>query len=319
MADEQTNPFAERFSALTRTLLENVKRAGFPPIYELPLDKARSAYKSAVGAMALPHVPVARVQDVSIPGPAGAIRARLWAPSEAAGLPVLLYLHGGGFVIGSIETCEAMCRQLAVQSGVAVLAIDYRLAPEHKYPAGLQDSWAAFNWLVQQGHTLGLDGSRIAVGGDSAGGTLAAAVALLARDEGIPVALQALFYPSVQTRAATASFKAFSRGTLLNAEQMQWFDEQARGGPMTHDWHREPLHAPHHAKVAPAWIGLAECDALTDEGLQYAEALRAAGVPVEVRVWPGVIHDFINMGRFLPEAAQAHSELAAALKKSLTT
>lgn len=316
MAEDHTNPYAERFSALTRTLLENVKRAGFPPIYELPIDKARGAYKSAVGAMGVPLADVARMQDFSIPGPAGAIRARLWAPSEAAGLPVLLYLHGGGFVIGSIETCEAMCREVARQSGVAVVAIDYRLAPEHKYPAGLQDGWAALNWLVQHGATLGLDGQRIAVGGDSAGGTLAAALALLARDEGIPVALQALFYPSVQTRAATESFKAFSRGTLLNAEQMKWFDDQARGGVMAHDWHREPLHAPDHSRVAPAWIGLAECDALTDEGLQYADALRAAGVPVEVRVWPGVIHDFINMGRFLPEAAQAHSELAAVLKKA---
>lgn len=314
MADTQPNPHAHRFSALTRTLLENVKRAGFPPIYQLPIAQARGAYRAAVGSMALPPIPLPRVENFDIPGPAGALPARLWAASREQGLPVLLYLHGGGFVIGDLDTCESMCRQLAAQSGAAVVAVDYRLAPEHKYPAGLQDSWAAFNWLVEHGHTKGLDGRRIAVSGDSAGGTLSASVALMARDAGIPLALQALIYPSVQTRSATESFKAFSRDTLLSAELMKWFDAQTQGGPLEQAWHREPLHAPDHSGLAPAWIGLAECDALADEGHLYAQKLRDAGVPVVVRVWQGVIHDFINMGRFLPEAAELHSELAAAVK-----
>jgi len=307
------------FSALTQALLDNVKRAGFPPVYQLPLEQARAAYRAAVGSMEVPHAALPRVENFHIPGPAGDIRARLWAPTSDAGLPVLLYLHGGGFVIGSIETCESMCRQLALQSGAAVVAIDYRLAPEHKYPAGLQDSWAALQWLVEHGASLGLDPSRIAVGGDSAGGTLAATTALLARDAGVKLALQALFYPSVQTRSLTESYKTFSRNTLLSAELMAWFEQNARGGQLDHAWHREPLHAPHHAELAPAWIGLAECDPLTDEGHQYAQALRDAGVPVSVKVWPGVIHDFINMGRFLPEAAQAHTDLAAALKQAFAT
>lgn len=306
---------AAPFSALTQALLDNVKRAGFPPLHTLPLDAARQAYRAGVGATETPQAPVPRNERLSIPGPAGAIPARLWAPSVDAGLPVLLYLHGGGFVIGSTDTCESMCRQLALQSGAAVLAIDYRLAPEHRFPAGLDDSFAALRWLADEGHTLGLDTRRMAVGGDSAGGTLAASVALLARDAGIPLRLQALFYPSVQTRAATESFKAFSRNTLLSAELMAWFDAQSRGEP-AQAWHREPLHAPSHAGVAPAWIGLAECDPLADEGQLYAERLRQAGVPTTLRVWPGVLHDFINMGRFLPEAAQAHSDLAAALKQA---
>jgi acetyl esterase len=304
------------FSALTQALLDNVKRAGFPPVYQLPLDQARAAYRAAVGSMEVPHVALPRVEDFAIPGPAGDIRARLWAPTQDPALPVLLYLHGGGFVIGGIQTCESMCRQLALQSGAAVVAIDYRLAPEHKYPAGLQDSWAALQWLVEHGTSMGLDPRRIAVGGDSAGGTLAASTALLARDAGIPLALQALFYPSVQTRSHTESYKAFSRNTLLSAELMAWFEQNARGGQLDHDWHREPLHAPSHAAVAPAWIGLAQCDPLTDEGHQYAQALRDAGVAVTLKVWPGVIHDFINMGRFLPEAAQAHADLALALKQA---
>lgn len=316
MADDAPNPHAARFSALTKALLDNVKRANFPPIYTLPIAQARLAYKASVGAMELPRAQVARVHDFAIPGPAGSMQARLWADSHEPGLPVLLYLHGGGFVIGDIDTCEAMCRNVAKQSGAAVVAVNYRLAPEHKYPAGLQDAWAAFQWLAEHGHTQGLDGRRLAVSGDSAGGTLSASVALLARDAGIPLALQALIYPSVQTRSATESFKAFSRDTLLSAELMAWFDAQTRGDELPHAWHREPLHAPDHAGVAPAWIGLAECDALADEGHHYAQKLRDAGVSVEVRQWPGVIHDFINMGRFMPEAAELHAELAAQLKKA---
>jgi acetyl esterase len=165
---------------------------------------------------------------------------------------------------------------------------------------------------------MGLDGRRIAVGGDSAGGTFSACVALMARDAGVPLALQALIYPSVQTRVMTESFKAFSRDTLLSAELMKWFEQQTMGqDPLKHDWHREPLYAESHQGVAPAWIGLAECDPLTDEGHQYAQKLRDAGVPVEVREWPGLIHDFINMGRFFPEAKVLHSEMAAAVKRAL--
>lgn len=319
MADAPPNPNTARFSELTRILLDNVKRAGFPPIYQLPIEQARAAYRASVGVMELPRVPLARVEDLRIPGPAGDMPARLWAASHEPGLPVLLYLHGGGFVIGGIETCESMCRQIALQSGAAVVALDYRLAPEHKYPAGLQDAWAALAWLAQQGASLGLDTRRLAVSGDSAGGTLSASVALMARDAGIPLALQALIYPSVQTRAATASFKAFASDTLLSVELMKWFDEQTRGGPLAQDWHREPLYAPDHKGLAPAWIGLAECDALADDGHMYAAKLQQAGVPVEVRVWPGVIHDFINMGRFLPEAAQLQAELAAAVKRAFAS
>jgi acetyl esterase len=317
MADNQNTSRASRFAAHTQALLDNVKRAGFPPVYTLPIAQARPAYRAAVGAMELPRAPLARVHDFQIPGPAGALKARLWAGSEAAGLPVLLYLHGGGFVLGDIETCDSMCRQLALQSGAAVVAVEYRLSPEHKYPAGLEDAWASLQWLVEHGDSVGIDGSRIAVAGDSAGGTLAASVALLARDAGVPLALQALIYPSVQTRGATESFKLFAKDTLLSAELMAWFDAQSRGGDMPHAWHREPLHAPDHTGLAPAWIGLAECDALADEGRAYADKLRSAGVSVALREWPGVIHDFINMGRFMPEAAQLHGELAAEMKKAL--
>lgn len=305
---------AQFLTQMTRALLDKVERAGMPPLHQQPVAQARASYRMGVGAMEGPRVEVARVDDFTIPGPAGAIPARLWAPSHDPCLPVLLYLHGGGFVVGGIDTCEGMCRRIAQQSGAAVVAIDYRLAPEHPFPAGLDDSFAALQWLAREGISQGLDCTRIAVGGDSAGGTLAASVALMARDAGIPLALQVLFYPSVQPSAVTESYKAFSQNLMLDEPLMRWFETQARGADFKADWRREPLKAASHQGVAPAFIGLAECDPLADEGRQYGQALQAAGVPVELKVWPGVVHDFINMGRFIPEALEAHAAVAQALK-----
>mgnify|MGYP000057586613 CR=1 FL=1 len=309
----------ESLNKATRALIENVKRAGFPPMHTLPVEQARQSYRMGVGVSTVPPVALPRVENFTIPTADGhAIPARLWAPNTEAGLPVLLYVHGGGFVVGGIDTCEAMCRSVAAQSGVAVVAIDYRLAPEHKYPVCLDDTWTALLWLVNQGHTLGLNASRLAVAGDSAGGTLSAAVSLLARDAGIPVALQGLIYPSVQVGVATQSFKTYaSAGLMLDQGLMNWFEAQATGGALKEPWHRQPLIAPSHAGVAPAWIGLAECDPLADDGRLYAQALEKAGVPVQLTVYPGTVHDFINMGRFLPEAPQLHTALAQALKQAL--
>lgn len=306
---------ASFLTEMTRKMLDKVARAGLPPLHQQPVAQARLSYRMGVGAMEGERVEVARVDNFSIPGPTGAIPARLWAPSHDACLPVLLYLHGGGFVVGGIDTCEAMCRRIAQQSGAAVVAIDYRLAPEHPFPAGLDDSFAALQWLVAEGVSLGLDPRRIAVGGDSAGGTLSAAVALMARDAGVPLALQVLFYPSVEPSAVTESYKVFSsQNLMLDEPLMRWFETQARGPGFKSDWRREPMLAASHQGVAPAWIGLAECDPLADEGRQYAKVLQEAGVPVQLTVWPGVIHDFINMGRFIPEALQAHAAAAQALK-----
>lgn len=305
---------ADLLTDMTRALLDKVQRAGLPPLHKQPVEQARQSYRMGVGAMEGPRVEVARVQHFTIPGPVGAMPARLWASSHEAGLPVLLYLHGGGFVVGGIDTCEGMCRRIAQQSGAAVVAIDYRLAPEHRFPACLDDCFAALQWLVREGASIGVDGKRIAVGGDSAGGSLAAVVALMARDAGIPLVLQVLFYPSVQTSSVTESYKSFSKDLFLDTDLMRWFESHARGEGFKTDWHREPLHAPSHQGLAPAWIGLAECDPLADEGRQYAQVLQDAGVPVQLTVWPGVVHDFINMGRFIPEAYQAHAAVAQALK-----
>jgi acetyl esterase len=157
------------------------------------------------------------------------------------------------------------------------------------------------------------------VAGDSAGGLLAATTALMARDAGLPLALQGLFYPTVQTRMATASWQAYGDTTLLDRQLMAWFDRHCANPQLREAWHREPLFAPRHDGVAPAWIGLAECDILSSEGHAYADTLRAAGVPVTVQEWPGMIHDFINMGRFLPAAGEAHAALAQAVGRALGT
>jgi acetyl esterase len=302
----------------TRALMDNIKRAGFPPLHQQGAQMARQSYRMGVGASEVPRAPMARIENFSIPARSGhSIPARLWAPLDAPGLPVMLYLHGGGFVIGGIDTCEAMCRSVAAQSGVAVVAIDYRLAPEHKYPAALDDTWDAIEWLRREGASLGLDASRLALGGDSAGGTLAASAALMCRDAGVPLRLQAMFYPSVQLSLQTDSFKAFSKGLMLDAELMAWFDAQYQVPGQALDWRREPLKAASHAGVAPAWIGLAQCDPLADDGRLYAAALEKAGVSAAVKVYEGTVHDFINMGRFLPQAAQAHADMAQALRHAL--
>jgi acetyl esterase len=285
-------------------------------LHQQSVEQARMSYRVGVGAMEGERVELPRVEDFTIPGPAGSIPARLWAPSTDPCLPVLLYLHGGGFVVGGIDTCEGMCRRIAQQSGAAVVAIDYRLAPEHHFPAGLDDSFAALRWLADNAVSLGLDPERIAVGGDSAGGTLSASVAIMARDAGLNLTLQVLFYPSVEPSVVTESYKAFSKNLMLDEHLMTWFEANARGEGFKPDWRREPMLAASHQGLAPAWIGLAECDPLADEGRKYARVLQEAGVPVQLTVWPGVVHDFINMGRFIPEAYQAHAAVALALKQA---
>jgi acetyl esterase len=307
------------FASTVHRLFEQVRRAHFTPLHELPVAQARAAYAAAVGAMARPGAAVARVHNFDMPLPGGPRPARLWSNAPGPGQPVWLYLHGGGFVVGGLATCDALCREVAHLSGAAVVAVDYRKCPEHPLSAALDDAWDALHWLATHGHTLGLDGARIAIGGDSAGGLLAATTALRARDAGLPLALQALFYPMVQNRQLTDSFQAFGDNTLLNRRLMAWFERHCGTPQLQAAWHREPLFAPRHEGVAPAWIGLAECDILTSEGQAYAHKLQGAGVDVTLQIWPGMIHDFVNMGRFLPDAAQAHQAVAQALGKALGT
>jgi acetyl esterase len=301
-----------------RGVLDRMARAGHPPLYTLAPDQARAAYEAGAGVLEVPRAQLARVEDFAIPARDGfKLPARLYAPSKDV-LPVLLYFHGGGFTVGSIATHDVLCRELSRRSGCAVVSLDYRLAPTHKFPVAADDAWDATAWLSANGAVTGLDTGRLALGGDSAGGTLAAVSALLAREAGIPVALQLLFYPGCAARQDTRSHSRFSEGLVLETPHIDYFfGHYVRTDADRDDWRFAPLNAPDAEGVAPAWIGLAECDPLVDEGIQYADKLRAAGVPVDLEIYRGVTHEFIKMGRAIPEALQAHAHAAAALKEAL--
>ncbi|KQW37105.1 alpha/beta hydrolase [Rhizobacter sp. Root404] len=299
-------------------LLENIRRAQRPPFHTMSPDEARRSYDAAAEILEPPRAPLARVEELALPAADGTpLPARLYADSSAAGLPVLLYLHGGGFTIGSLETHDSLCRQLALRSGAAVVALDYRLAPAHRFPTAVDDAWAAMRWLAAHGAALGLDGARLAVGGDSAGGTLAAASAIHARDIGLPLRLQLLITPGTTALADTPSHARFAHGYLLEAESIAWFFDQYIDRAQRHDWRFAPIEAESLDGVAPACVVLAECDPLVDEGLAYADRLRAAGVAVELELARGVTHDFIKLGRVLPEAGTAQALIGAALRSAL--
>ena len=301
-----------------RGVLERMARAQRMPLQAMPVSLARLAYEAGAGVLEVPRAPLPRVQDFTIPARDGhRLAARLVAPSHAA-LPVLLYLHGGGFTIGSIETHDILCRELARLANCAVVSLDYRLAPEHRFPTAVNDAWDALQWLHRQGATLGLDATRLAVGGDSAGGTLAAVSAIQARDAGLPLALQLLFYPGCAAFPDTPSRRAFAQGFVLDSEQIAWFfNHYIADGPAREDWRFAPLNVPEADGLSPAWFGLAECDPLVDEGLLYADRLRAAGVAVDLEIYRGVTHEFIKMGRAIPEARRAHEHAARALRQAL--
>lgn len=305
-------------------VLSRMARAGRPSLETLAPEQARAAYEAGAGVLEIPKPVLPRVEDFQIPARDGhLLDARLYVPdvispasrASAGSLPVLLYFHGGGFTIGSIATHDVLCRQLSHLAGCAIVSLDYRLAPEHKFPTAANDAWDALQWLVAHAPALGLDGARMAVGGDSAGGTLAAMCAILARDAGLALMLQLLFYPGCAAHQDTASHRKFAQGFVLSEAQITWFFNQYVRSPADRDdWRFAPLNAPDVDGVAPAWVGLAECDPLVDEGVMYADKLRAAGVAVDLEIYRGVTHEFIKMGRVIPEARQAHADAALALR-----
>lgn len=312
-----------------RGILERVDKSmalGRPPLHALPVAEARAAYEAGASVLDLPPVPLPVADWVSLGGNSSeggragpGLRAmRYSAQPLGAPQPALVFFHGGGFTIGSVASHDSLCRQLALLSGALVLSVDYRLAPEHAFPTAQQDAWAALAWLAEHGAGLGIDPARLAVGGDSAGGTLAAVCALKARSVGLPLALQLLFYPGTEAAGRLPSRQRFGQGLLLEQAHIDWFFDQVDPERQHRDdWRLSPLLAADHEGLAPAWVGLAEFDPLVDEGLAYADTLRMAGVPVALEIYRGVVHDFIKMGRALPEARQAHADAAAALRGAL--
>jgi acetyl esterase len=296
-----------------RSVLERMARVRRQSMHELSPREARAAYEASAEVLELPRRPLPRIEDLQVPADDGSpLPARLY--SSADRVPgVLLYLHGGGFTIGSVATHDILCRELAALSGWAVLSLGYRLAPEHRFPVAADDAWAGLRWLASRRAALGLADTRLAVGGDSAGGTLATVNAIRARDAGLPLALQLLFYPGTAARQDSDSHRRYGHGLVLEAAHIEYFFDQYIAAADRADWRFAPLNAPDLEGLAPAWVGLAECDPLYDEAIAYADRLRAAGVPVELEVWRGVTHEFIKMGRALPEAREAHAAAARAL------
>lgn len=297
-------------------LLERIRRANRPPFHTMTPQQARVAYTTAAEVLDLPRAPLHEVREIDVPVDEDVtVAARHYRPTPAA-RGTLLYLHGGGFTIGGLDTHDSLCRQLALHADAHVVSLDYRLAPEHRFPTAVDDTWAALRWLHEQGRRHGLDTTCLAVGGDSAGATLAAVAAIRARDEGLPLRAQMLITPGTTAHADTASHRLFANGFLLDATTIEWFFDQYIDRAQRSDWRFAPLNADDLEHVAPALILLAECDPLVDEGLAYADRLRASRVEVEMDLVRGVTHDFIKMGRALDEARQALTWLGAELKKA---
>jgi acetyl esterase len=284
---------------------------------------ARARAENLAGAPVVsgPPRPMARVEQTSIPGPAGEIPARLYvalaAPSPPR--PLLVYYHGGGWVIGDLDTHDGACRFLAEHGGCRVLSIDYRLAPEHPFPAPVEDAVAAFEWAAANAEKLGADGARIAVGGDSAGGNLAAAVSLRARDAGGPrPAMQLLLYPPTDAAGGQASRETFAEGFLLTRDDMRWFEDHYLPDGCDHEDPRvSMMRAKDVSGLPPAYVATAGFDPLRDEGETYATRMRDAGVPVALRRHPGLIHGFANLTAICPSARVAMLEAAGALRMAL--
>ena len=272
-----------------REVLRAMAEAKLRPIGEMTPAEAREQMEATARARKAEPLPVAGVEDRMIPGPAGEIRLRLYWPQAPAPVPAIVYYHGGGHVIGSLDTHDFVARNLC--SGVAALvaSVDYRMGPEHKFPAAVDDSWAALRWVGENAESLGADPSRIGVHGDSAGANLAAVVALLARAAGGPkLRLQSLVYPIADYALVGDSYEKYANGYgILTRGAMVWFrDHYLRSREDANDWRASPIKAASLAGAAPAIVITAECDVLHDDGQRYAEALQRAGVPVEYRSSP---------------------------------
>jgi acetyl esterase len=291
-----------------------------PSMRESGVEAARAGYDAmAAAGGVLPDL--ASVEDRTIPGPAGDLKVRVYTPLGAGPFPILVWYHGGGFTIGSLDSHDPVARNLCAQAEALTVSVDYRLAPEHKFPAAVDDSFAALQWVGEHGAELGGDPTRIAVCGDSAGGNLATVAAILARDAGGPaVAFQALIYPTTDARADYPSVRENGDSIFLSKETMDWFYEQYHDGDKDMlDWRASPILTEDLSNLPPALIITAEYDTLRDEGEAYAEALRSAGNDVTVRRYDGMTHVFVQLAGMLPDGAAAITEVATALRVAFGT
>ncbi len=304
---------SERLHPEVRALLEMMDAQGAPPLETQDPIEARNMRLEPMKMLSGEPEALGRVEDLVIPSPDGGLPVRVYA-SEPGGIrPALVYFHGGGWVFGNLDTHDAVCRALAKESGAVVISVDYRLSPEHKFPAAVDDAQAATQWVAAHAESLGIDARRIAVGGDSAGGNMATVVAMRCRDAGGPaLAGQVLLYPVTDLSSFdTASHRELGEGYFLTGGAMDWFTGHYLASA-DHKRHSEvsPLLAPDVSGLPPALVITAEFDPLRDEGEAYAERLKKAGVPVTVSRYPGMIHGFVSMRGVLSGGRQAITETA---------
>ena len=306
----------------SRALLDMLVERGVPTIDSLPVDEARRTYRDRRGILQPSPREVAEVRDLTASGPHGAIPLRFYRPHGSDPTPpVLVYFHGGGWTIGDLDTHDTLCRELADRSGIVVIAVDYRLGPEHRFPAAFDDALAATHWVRDHAAELGVDDRRVAVGGDSAGGNLAAAVAISERDApsaGPPIAYQLLIYPATDMRRQHASHVTNGSGYLLTRDTIRWFHDHYIDDPKHDlDWRASPLLRGDLRGLPPALVITAGFDPLRDEGADFARAMSEAGGAVSYVCFERQIHGFITMGRVLDEANTAVALCAAELRRVL--
>ncbi|MEX2469046.1 MAG: alpha/beta hydrolase [Pseudohongiellaceae bacterium] len=299
-----------------RAFLQQMEAIDAPELHTVAVDVARTMYdKGAEQVRGEPPTPFA-IDTLQIPGPAGALESWLYRPEDTPDLPLLVFFHGGGFTIGSLQSHDAVCRHLCVEAGCLVLSVDYRLGPEHRYPAAVDDAWAATRWALANAAAIGADPQRIGVGGDSAGGNLAAVVCLQAREAGLDdLVLQLLIYPATDMSREHPSHSKFASGYRLTRELIDWFyDNYVAPGADIHEWRASPINAASHRGLPPAFVLSAGFDPLQDENKAYALKLEADGVPVTYRHYGDMFHGFITMPGVLDRAREALAESAEALR-----
>ena len=304
-----------------RRILENLDEKGIPSTSSLPVVEARRLSSEMTKKLAGPPVNVANVRNLIVPTTETEIQVRVYAPKEDRYLPALIYFHGGGWVVGDLEGADWICRSLAVATDCAVFSVDYRLAPENKFPIPVEDCYQVTRWIIENGPAERIDPKRVAVGGDSAGGNLATVVCLMARDRGgPPLVYQLLLYPITNHAFNTQSYKDCANGYYLTAEDMKWFwNHYLRDEIDGRNPYASPLVAKDLSSLPPALIITAEFDPLRDEGEAYAVRLQKAGVPTKISRYNGIIHgflDFTDLKQTKAAIDESARELCSAFQKT---
>jgi acetyl esterase len=309
--------FSEKLDRNVRTLLEAIAALGLPPIESMTPEEARKRVSENRAELTGSLEPLASIDNLRIPGPAGEIPVRVYTPAGGGNGAGVVYFHGGSWVVCNLDTHDVPCSAIAHRSGAVVVAVDYRLAPEHKFPAAVIDSYAALLWVAENAERLAIDPNQLSVCGDSAGGNLATVVAIKSRDENGPrIAFQALVYPVTDLSSLeTGSYQEFAEDHYLTRSMMEWFRDHYLAQPGdARNPQASPLLALDLRGLPPALVITAECDPLRDEGEAYAKCLRDAGVEVTQTRYAGMIHPFFSLAGVLPQAGEAYQQIAGAIQ-----